>query len=232
MALVPTIAGTNGGNRTTDATSHTVNLPASIASGDLLIAIVTFDGNPTVTWPAGWTSLHAGAAASNTARIEARYRVANGSEGSSISLTTSASEMFCYDVLRITDYTGTPEASTGATGTSTAPLADALNPAAWGTEDALWLHVSGYDQGQRFVDNTGDLIRTGTLGAGGANPNQRADNASGCGQAVYSEWRTASSHNGRPATLSTGDEWRAFTVAIRSSGSSGSGGVRVAGYAG
>ena len=39
-----------------DATAHSGELPASIAAGDLLIALFANDGNATVTTPSGWSS--------------------------------------------------------------------------------------------------------------------------------------------------------------------------------
>lgn len=226
MSYLPLMPGASGGNRVTDATSHTVNLPASIVVGELLIAVVTFDGNPTVTWPAGWTTLHAGVANGSASRVEARYRVADGSEGASITLTTNASEMFCYNVLRISDYQGTPEASTGAVGTSVIIDPDTLNPS-WGTGDTLWLEVGAYDQGQRFVGSCSELLQVGT----GTNPNQRADNANGCGQYINIIWRRDSTHNAHPVGINSAQAWRGFVIGVQS-GSSGSSVVHAAAYAG
>jgi hypothetical protein len=213
----PAIAGVSGGNGTTDTNSHTAPLPASISSGDLLIMVACWDGNPTVTWPAGWTSLAASAAASNAARLEIRYRVADGSEGASITIGTSANEMFACTGLKITGYQGTPEASSGATGTSTGPgFAEALSPS-WGVSDeTLWLMCAGYDQGQRYVSAIpGVLIRGGTLGSGGANPNQRADNSAGCGVAVAAIEMSVVTGAFNGVTISASEEWAAFLIAVR-----------------
>ena len=46
MALMkPIVQGVAGGNSTTDATSHTVSLPSSIAAGEMLFIFIAFDGN-------------------------------------------------------------------------------------------------------------------------------------------------------------------------------------------
>ena len=94
-------------------TSHTVNLPASIASGDYLIGCFATDGNPTITWPAGWTLLSEAADGGSASRQSVYYRVADGTEGATITIGTSAAEFAVAHVYRITNATGTPEVSAG-----------------------------------------------------------------------------------------------------------------------
>lgn len=211
----PTVASTSGGNRATNATSHDVTLPGSIASGDLLIVTVVFDGNPAVTWPAGWTALHAGVSASSLARIEMRYRIATGSESSPINFTTDVTEMFCYTCLRITGWHGTtpPESSAGTTGTSTAPNPDSLTPS-WGSVETLWIAGIGYDQGQRWI--SADIASyTAHEKTHSSSTNQRADASAGCGVGIQSRAVSGASEDPGAATLSTSQAWRAFTVAVR-----------------
>jgi hypothetical protein len=208
----PAIATASGGNRTTDSTTQTLDMPASVASGDLLIAILVCDGNPTFTWPAGWTSLHTGTVSGGSAaKVEARYRVADGSEGASMAVTTSASEMMAYNVVRITGYQGTPESSTGATGSSTTLTSDSLNPAGWGTEATLWLAVGAYDVGQSFATSNDLMVTAGTTNG----PNQRSDNANGVGLVIHAHTEARASLVAPPAVISTSRVWRAFTIGVR-----------------
>jgi len=55
----PFISTQTGGNSGANATSHTINLPAGIGVGDLLIVVFSTDGDAgTISgWPSGWTSL-------------------------------------------------------------------------------------------------------------------------------------------------------------------------------
>jgi hypothetical protein len=208
----PVIATAAGGNRTTDSTTQTISMPASVASGDLLIAIVVCDGNPTFTWPAGWTALSSGASNSSECRVEARYRVADGSEGASIAITTSASEMLAYNVVRITGYQGTPEATAGNTGASTAnPAPASLNPSGWGTEATLWLAVAAYDVGQSFAASTDLMVTAGTTNG----PNQRADNANGVGLVIHAHTEERASLLPPPFVLNAARPYRAFTIGVR-----------------
>jgi hypothetical protein len=209
----PVIASISGGNRTTDSTTQTVTMPSGVTTGDLLIAILCCDGNPTFTWPAGWTSLQAGASNSNECRIEARYRVSDGSEGASIAVTTSASEMMAFNAYRITGYQGVPESTAGNTGASSAApqVSAALNPSAWGTEATLWMPVVGYDVGQSFSASTDFMVTAGTSNG----PNQRADNANGVGLAVHAHTEERASLLPPPFVLNAARPWRCFTIAVR-----------------
>jgi hypothetical protein len=78
-----------------NSTSHTCPVPAGVVVGDLLILLVAqyvYDG-ATVTPPSGWTSRgnHADGSATSGAGMAVFTRVADGTEGSSVSFTTSAS---------------------------------------------------------------------------------------------------------------------------------------------
>lgn len=51
----PQVPANNGGFSNTDITNHVVNLPANISAGDCLLVFFASDGNPTITFPGGWT---------------------------------------------------------------------------------------------------------------------------------------------------------------------------------
>ena len=81
-----------------NTTSLTINRPASTAAGDLLLATIATDGNPTISAPAGWTQIDQGPAAGNAARLAVFYRIAGASEPASymaeaIRATTSRSRV-------------------------------------------------------------------------------------------------------------------------------------------
>lgn len=151
----PTVGATNGGGQSSPTTSHTVNLPADIQSGHLLIAIITVDGDqnltvPTLTWPSGWTQLFAasvnptGCGGNQCSRFEARYRIADGSEGSTITVMSDNAELSTHRTLRITGHhaTASPEASSVATDVSGQADPPSLSPS-WGSDETLWLAVAG-----------------------------------------------------------------------------------------
>ncbi len=134
----PTVAATNTGagdsNRTT---SHTVNLPTSISSGDLLLIFISStDTSPTYS-ASGWTFLSSDTN-STSILVALGYKSASGSEGSTLTLTSSASAKCCFTAYRITGWSGTPEKGTAATGTSASGDPPNLSPS-WGADDTLWI---------------------------------------------------------------------------------------------
>jgi len=127
-----------------NATSHVVNLPAGIAPGQLLLLISGLDGVPTIS-ATGWTAL---TGASNTVAVRGLWRIADGTEGSTVTVTSSASEKAEYWVARITGAhaSAAPEHTAAATGSA---VANVIKPAAltptWGAANTLWLDVAVWD---------------------------------------------------------------------------------------
>lgn len=146
-----TVQATNKGN--TDTDSHTVSLPAGIVSGDLLIAYFANNTDTvTVTWPGGWTQLFSSTNAGSH-RLSAAYRIADGGEGGSITVTTSVVEEATWVTYRIDGYSGVPEVGTAvAADTSDSPNPPSLT-ASWGSLENLWFaiesnRVFGSDSGR------------------------------------------------------------------------------------
>lgn len=210
----PVVAHINSGFHT-GTTSHVLGLPPNISAGDLLIVMVTFDGVPTVTWPAGWNQAANDlfALSNGTAiRAEGKKRTADGTEGGSITVTTSVSEGRSHIALRITgQHSSTVPAVATATGVSTNPNPASLNPADWDIEDTLWIAYAGHDAGGADDDDitayptnyTGTVIVQSNLDAGG----------SGCAAA----WRNNAVASEDPGTFTTptSEDWICATIAVR-----------------
>lgn len=138
----PVIASVTQTLRSTNVTSHSVALPATVDSGDILLVLMAFDGQPTVTWDnttaGSWTNLHdtlSGAAC----RFLAYYKVASGSEdGLSLGITTSVTEQSVAQVFRITGGLSVECGTAVATGTGTSADAPNVTPS-WGADDTLWI---------------------------------------------------------------------------------------------
>jgi len=143
----PAVQDTNTSGESSDVTSHTVNLPANISAGDLLIVFFSCDANETVTWPTGdgWASIFH---QTNANTLDIGYKIADGTEGATITVTTGSAEQSAHISYRITGnhrYLA-PEVSTGATGNSTSPNPDSLTPTG-GAKDYLWIAVEGNADG-------------------------------------------------------------------------------------
>ncbi len=129
-----------------DVTSHTVSLPSGIVSGDLLIVgFVTWVDEPP-TFPAGWTSIFTGVIKAGNTRGSVYYRQADGTEGSSITVTTVGADNSGHIAYRISGHedpaTQAPEIATDNNGGSstTTPNPPSLTPTG-GAEDFLWLAI-------------------------------------------------------------------------------------------
>jgi len=204
----PQVAAVNGGNNNSNATSHTVNLPSGIASGDLLLVFFASDGSPTITFPnegTDWIQLFE-TARGTAVKFSACYRIANGTEGNTITVTTSASERTAHTSYRITGYSGIPVCGTSATGNNTTPNPPSLSPS-WGAKDTLWFTCCGYDQGQGTVSTYPTNYTNGR--------NDRSNNTQGCGVGSAHRELNAASEDPEMFTISLSEQWVAQTVAVQ-----------------
>jgi hypothetical protein len=203
----PTVAGVGAVYSTAGATAsaHALSLPADVAAGDLLVAMFPYDGGGGATWPAGWTEILD--RASNSQGLAVAYRIANGADGTSVTVTTAAEQAVGW-VYRITGWHGTtPPQVTSAVGLSTTPDPPSLTPT-WGSADTLWLAAYSINGGPSssgpsaypFPDNQ----RRGRTGGGG----------SAGGASATRALATATVDPG-PFTDTTNQSWTAATIAIR-----------------
>ncbi len=120
----PVVADSALTQASADQTSHAINLPSGIASGNLLLLWFTMDGavGNAVTTPSGWTLMQSTIAATNADFGILYCRTADGSEGSTVTITSTGTAQSSAAVcLRITGHSGTvdsqgtssPTASTG-----------------------------------------------------------------------------------------------------------------------
>jgi CheY-like chemotaxis protein len=201
----PAVQDTNTSGESSDVTSHTVNLPANISAGDLLIVFFSCDGNTTVTWPAadGWASIFH---QTNLNTLDIGYKIADGTEGANIIVTTGASEQSAHISYRITghDYAQAPQVSTGAIGNSTDPDSDSLTPTG-GAKDYLWIAVEGNDNTSAASAYPSNYTNGQTNAVG---------DAGGANIAVARRELNASSEDPAPFTI-TREKWVACTVAVQ-----------------
>jgi hypothetical protein len=142
-----TAVNTAGGATTTFPNLSSLTKQA----GDLLIAIIfEYDGNSTnaefSSWGGGFTEFgdFAGTA---TLSIGCAYKVSNGSETGTFTVTTadtSANDRVTILMSIPGAHASTaPEAGGYVTGTNANGNAGSLDPAGWGTEDTLWIVAQG-----------------------------------------------------------------------------------------
>ena len=125
---VPAVAQVAAG-----AGSLVINKPTGTASGDLLIAAITLNGNVTIPSggvPAGWTRLRVVPNGANLSLVT-YWKVATGAEPANYTWTLSASGRADGAILRITgeDPANPIDTSSQSTGTGTALSATGVNTA-------------------------------------------------------------------------------------------------------
>src|SRR5258706_2891283 len=135
----PIVEATNTSN-VAAAASHSVALPASIQIGEMLLIFVaqTTTAVRTLTTPAGWTQIYNVVGNNNLRRVAGYWRIADGSEGSTVSVASSGSGDWAANSYRISGGQGAPQAATAAAYSNTAN-APSLSPS-W----ALRIHSGSW----------------------------------------------------------------------------------------
>lgn len=206
----PQVAGT-ASNFSATATAPSVTLPGSIVAGDLLVAFLATNVVPVITWPGGWTELTNSPQDNGVQdRCGVAYRIADGSEGASISPTLSTNRPWASYAMRITGAHASqaPELSVGVQASTINPDPDALDPANWATEDTLWLACVLIGIGNLTVTSYPASYTNGTLSSTGT--------SGGVGFAIARRENAVASED--PGTFTIGaspSDMRAFTLALR-----------------
>lgn len=127
------------------ATSMAVAMPATVAAGTLLVALVESRYTETWTPPSGWTSFFTQVGGSSIGQLSGFYSYATGSEGGttpSWSCTTATTAVWQVIAVTGTDGITAPNVAITADDSTTNPNSPTLAPA-WGVASTLWLAVAG-----------------------------------------------------------------------------------------
>lgn len=142
----PTIESSVASNNNAFDTTQEITLPSGIVSGDLLVAFCGGSGNGPHTWPAGWTEIRDFEGTFRDCTVG--YREADGTEGSSITVTSTNAGRSVSAAYRISGAepvaTQAPQVSPSTTeGAGATANVPALTPTG-GAKDYLWItFVSG-----------------------------------------------------------------------------------------
>ncbi len=188
--------------------SFTINLPATVNSGDLLLICTENGNNRSSTFPGAWTELF-DTGSSDVACVVA-YKIADGSEGgTSINVTLSGSSAKVGACLRITNWHGTtpPEATVSAfiAGGQPDPPSET---ASWGTANNLWIVFAACDPNSLTVSSyPTNYTMNQSVQAGGAG-------TSGM-MVLASRELNAATENPGAFTMSSTSNCRGSTIVIR-----------------
>lgn len=178
--------------------SAVVPMPTGVQAGDLLFAACTHQ-NPGGSVPgtnANW--LAAGSDITRSGRsLTTKYRIADGSEGSSQTFTLSSSScVYAAVILAFRNCLGSVEASAGANGNNASPDPDSLTPS-WGAIPSLFVAASGSGTVSDISpDYSGGIIVGNRL-------------------CVAFRELIVSTENPSPLSTTTSNNWAARTLAIR-----------------
>lgn len=132
----PVVQATNNASSTTAGSSHTLALPAGIASDNLVLIQMRCISASMPTPPAGWEQLFQ--TTSGTVQHIGLWKIADGSETSvTITLNTSVAAVRSVSH-RITGHGGVIEAATNTQVSASNHDPPALSPS-WGARDTLWI---------------------------------------------------------------------------------------------
>lgn len=208
----PTDSARTGTNITTAGTSHSINT-GSPSAGDLVITHVRFAAAPGTITFAGHTQLASDSTDASDDTTNVYYRLCNGTEGSTNTLTTGNSVKLSATMWIVTggEHPGIQPPQIAAVTIGTAANADptTITPTG-GSKDYLFITMLGMDhetatftQPTSYVNLT--QANSGTAGAVATN----------CMIAGASQQKTASSENpGAWTSTAATTGWTAFTVAI------------------
>lgn len=165
----PQVAATNTSAESTAVSSHDVSLPTGVVSGDLLIVIFgiqTSSASASATWPSGWTEFFNVTAGTSSVLFHAGgYRLADGSEGSTIVVSTSVNGQSAHNSYRITGAENpsirAPEAATTSSDVSGSTIDPPSLTPTGGAKDYLWLVTASARGGKTVTGvpaNYGNLI--------------------------------------------------------------------------
>lgn len=166
----PSIVAFQGTTDWDAGTTIAAGLPTGYAAGDYLVMIVAGATNSarTIAEPAGWTTLFNAAAGGNLRYVRGLYKLATGSEGSTVTVSASGVINLSSICVAVRGATQAPEAGTLVTATSASVDAPSLTPTG-GSKPTVWLAglvslVNGITG-----PSSGGWASTASLGPGGGN---------------------------------------------------------------
>lgn len=209
------------------AADFALTLPAGVTVGDLLVVNAAYDGDGTqiVAVGSGWT--RAANITSSTALTAAVFwKIADGNDALTLDLQgNSAGETGVAVCYRITGHAATGPVECAQTeayivdGTVTAtPNPPSLSPS-WGAADTLWIAAASWDNASRTLSSypSGYTANQALANGGVASANVAA--------AMATRELNAATEDPGVFTISAGDQWAAFTIAIKPASSGGGSGV-------
>jgi len=202
-ANFPEVVTQTTSNDDTVGGSMSASLPGSIVAGEILLIVNIFRTDSSIS---GWNT------GVSSDLINVFWKIASGSEGSSVTINTGSGSSFGASVAYRISGGASVEVSSVASGTSTDPNPPSLSPS-WGTKKTLWfagmgavrtgsggtISVSGYPSG--FSNHQTDI------GISSFPQGRRV--------AVAQKQEKTATQNPGDFTLGTSLDWEAVTIGVK-----------------
>lgn len=207
----PVIAATNTSETTSNSTSHTVALPASIGAGNGLAIAIYTSQNVTFSLPSGWDAELVENSDANGTLWFAYKLNASGSEGASVVVTSSGTTNCAHASARWTGGHASAALEAGTVtvvGNVSSHDPSGVTPS-WGAADTLFMALFGWRNSARtaqtYPTNYTDNQTTKSNSAGGNNG----------GIAFATRNLNATSDDPGALSLSASSVGKCVTIAIR-----------------
>lgn len=210
----PQVGSESSGNQTSNSSTWTtVSYPTGVQAGDLLLLLLSSDGELSVVTATGWSITTNGRPVGAAATFCRGTRVADGTESGNFTVTLDASEQGCWRILRITAaswwgvildglYQPVPTNGTGLN-----PDPGISNPPDWDVEDTLWIACSAADHG--------NTTHTGFPAGFNNTTSQESGGAPGAALGVARLESAVASVDAGTFTIDASEQWQALTIAVR-----------------
>lgn len=194
-----TVSGRATGERNTESTTHPITLPSGVAVGELLLVIVSIDGNPTLGYTGDdWRFYTLPQSTNVTGAVF--YKRATGNDD--LTVTTSANERSTHISYRIAGASMPWVVSAAGSSTNSDPPASGTLP--FGAEDVLWIAARCGDA---------QVAATAAPASFSNLLSVTASNTAGASTSVAE--RSLNADNLNPGTFTSGNEqWVAWTIGV------------------
>lgn len=203
----------------TSVTSMPVNMPATVGSGDLLLAFSEVRNSGTWTLPSSWTEFGAQIGGGSVGELTTFYKIADGTEdGGTATWTASALTTAAWQCIAISSWHGTtPPEVTTASGDATNANPPSLTPS-WGSADTLFMAIAGNAATGETTGFTAAPTNYINLVSNGA-----SSGGSTCNVALSTRELAATSDDPGTFTPNNNRFWAAMTIGIRPAAGGGGG---------
>ncbi|MEM1118939.1 MAG: SdrD B-like domain-containing protein, partial [Bacteroidota bacterium] len=219
MMTAPAYIGVGTSTQGTNVTSISIDQPSGTSIDDFLIAIISTDGNTTITAPAGWSTLNQGQSTTNASTLSIFYRTASNAGSSSHNFTWSGGQHALGAILAYTgvdasnpfdNFTISSDISTGTSNNPTSPTKT--------TSEANTAIIYAYSADADYGNNT-PYEPSGTTGVFGNRSANSGSNGVSIGIARKDQPSAGTTGTGVfDMRNANSEEWRAVTLVLRGGG--------------